>query len=326
MNLTLRAIRRFFPAIIAPLLGLAAPQAAKAQLAPGQLNGLTVTEGLQTKHLAVENLDGRIVLPAVFTQPAGFDTMKVRPVVVMVHGSGPCDMDETVGPNKPFRDLAHALAKEGIASLRYDKRTRVYGTKTEEQGGPLTYDTECVDDACAAIRLARKHGTKVYVLGHSLGGTLAPRIAERSTAPVDGLIFMAGMARPFNEVLREQLDYLATFTPTLDPERVMKQMESALPETYRRSQALYDPLATATALGQMHVLVLQGGHDYQVTKADYDLWRRAFAKNKLARFSFIPDLDHLLRRLPAKAVPADYLKPLPLAADAVTEIVEFVKQ
>ncbi|MDZ7606573.1 MAG: hypothetical protein U5K79_13515 [Cyclobacteriaceae bacterium] len=51
------------------------------------------------------------------------------PIVLFVHGSGPNDRDETIGPNKPFRDIAYGLAEKGIASLRYDKRTFVYGIR-----------------------------------------------------------------------------------------------------------------------------------------------------------------------------------------------------
>ncbi|KLU58747.1 hypothetical protein CEB3_c47640 [Peptococcaceae bacterium CEB3] len=49
------------------------------------------------------------------------------PAVVLVHGSGPADMDESIGANKPFRDIAEALSAKGIAVLRYDKRTKIYG-------------------------------------------------------------------------------------------------------------------------------------------------------------------------------------------------------
>lgn len=49
------------------------------------------------------------------------------PAVVLVHGSGPADMDESIGANKPFRDIAEALSAQGIAVLRYDKRTKIYG-------------------------------------------------------------------------------------------------------------------------------------------------------------------------------------------------------
>lgn len=69
---------------------------------------------------------GEWALPGTLSLPNGAGPF---PAVVLVHGSGPADRDETVGPNKPFRDLAWGLASRGVAVLRYDKRTRVHGHK-----------------------------------------------------------------------------------------------------------------------------------------------------------------------------------------------------
>ena len=69
---------------------------------------------------------GEWALPATLTLPVGTTPV---PAVILVHGSGPNDRDETVGANKPFKDLAVGLASRGIAVLRYDKRTKVYGAK-----------------------------------------------------------------------------------------------------------------------------------------------------------------------------------------------------
>jgi uncharacterized protein len=60
-------------------------------------------------------------LPGTLSLPKGDGPF---PAVILVHGSGPLDRDETIGPNKPFRDLAHGLASRGIAVLRYEKRTK----------------------------------------------------------------------------------------------------------------------------------------------------------------------------------------------------------
>ena len=90
-------------------------------------------------------------LPATFLAPQGVEK---APCVVLIHGSGPNDRDETVGPNKLFRDLADSLAAHGVASLRYDKRTRCYGAASVPAGRSLDYDVEVVDDALSALRLA----------------------------------------------------------------------------------------------------------------------------------------------------------------------------
>src|SRR5581483_16663 len=151
---------------------------------------------------------GEWARPGTLSMPAG----DVAAAVVLVHGSGPNDRDETIGPNKPFRDLAWGLAERGIAVLRYDKRTRVYPGKMA--GNPtMTVREETTADAALAVALLRHHDRidpkNVFVLGHSLGGTLAPRIAADDPL-LAGVIIMAGSTRPLLDVAREQLEYLSS--------------------------------------------------------------------------------------------------------------------
>ena len=156
-------------------------------------------------------------LPGTLTLPkraVGSDVCRV-PCVILVHGSGPHDRDETIGPNKPFRDLAWGLAERGIAVVRYEKRTKAYGAACVPAGRELDYDTEAVDDAVAIVEQVRAlpelASDSVYVLGHSLGGTLAPRIAGRSKG-LAGIIILAGLARPLEDALEEQFYYTSSLT------------------------------------------------------------------------------------------------------------------
>jgi len=82
------------------------------------------TDSFREKEITVGA--GEWTLPATLTTPVGPGPF---PAVVLVHGSGPNDRDETIGPNKPFKDLAGGLASRGIAVLRYEKRTKQYGAK-----------------------------------------------------------------------------------------------------------------------------------------------------------------------------------------------------
>ena len=156
-------------------------------------------------------------LPGTLTLPkraVGSDVCRV-PCVILVHGSGPHDRDETIGPNKPFRDLAWGLAERGIAVVRYEKRTKAYGAACVPAGRELDYDTEAVDDAVAIVEQVRAlpelAPDSVYVLGHSLGGTLAPRIAGRSKG-LAGIIILAGLARSLEDALEEQFYYTSSLT------------------------------------------------------------------------------------------------------------------
>ena len=118
-------------------------------------------------------------LPGTLTLPKGDGPF---PAVILVQGSGPNDRDETVGPNKPFKDLAWGLATNGIAVLRYEKRTKHYSDTIVTMLNNLTVNEETIDDALEAIKLLQATDTintsQIYLLGHSLGAMLAPRSAS----------------------------------------------------------------------------------------------------------------------------------------------------
>ena len=92
------------------------------------------------KETDIQVCTGSFKLPGTLTLPKNGKNL---PVVILVHGSGPNDRDETVGVNKPFRDLAYGLAERGIAVIRYDKRTKVYGADSAPAGKEITFDRQC---------------------------------------------------------------------------------------------------------------------------------------------------------------------------------------
>src|SRR5262249_25909652 len=131
--------------------------------------------------------------------------------VVLVHGSGPHDLDETIGPNRPFRDLAWGLASKGVVVLRYDKRTHSHGGEMTEKD--INVRAEVIDDAVTALALLRQQPdvdpASVFLLGHSLGGCLAPAIAKED-GKLKGVILLSGTIRPMKDVIVDQLTYLAS--------------------------------------------------------------------------------------------------------------------
>ncbi len=142
---------------------------------------------------------GALKLPGTLSIPKSASSV---PGVVLVHGSGPLDRDETIGPNKVFKDLAWGLASRDVAVLRYDKRSFVVPMKDG------TVRDEVIDDARAAVEVLASQPAvdrrRVFVLGHSLGGMLAPRIAEASPN-LAGIIVLAGTTRPLEEVIVDQI-------------------------------------------------------------------------------------------------------------------------
>ncbi len=291
---------------------------------------------------------GRFSLPGTLSTPNGDGPF---PVVVLVHGSGPHDPDETIGPNKPFKDLAWGLASNGVAVLRYMKRTARYGMKSADDPDTFTVNDEIVNDARAAVELAAKQpkidAKRIYVLGHSEGGYVAPRIAD-GDAQIAGIILLAGSERPLEKLVLEQIHYLAGF-PGVAPEEAQKQIAMAeqsakaaenpdlkktdkvsflgadMPASYFLDLRGYDPAATAAKLS-IRILVLQGGRDYQVTSEDFDAWKKALDGHANATFKLYPDLNHIFQTGAGKAVPAEYDKVGHVAPEAVADIADWVKK
>lgn len=290
-------------------------------------------------------------LPGTLTLPkwaVDSGTRKV-PCVILVHGSGPNDRDETAGSNKPFRDLAWGLAERGIAVVRYEKRTKAYGAAFVPAGREPDYDTEAVDDAVAIVEqvkaLPEIAADSIYVLGHSLGGTLAPRIAERSNG-LAGIIILAGLARPLEDALEEQLIYTFSLTDSSASTKVQlaglkQQMANVkklgtdafddkipLPLGQPRSYWLfannYKPVAVASKL-KLPIFVLQGERDYQVTMEDFGLWRSGLLQSKNAFFKSYPRLNHLLQEGSGKSTPFEYNHASPVPVYVMDDIASFVR-
>lgn len=284
-------------------------------------------------------------LPGTLTLPAGSGPF---PGIVVVHGSGPLDRDGTIGPNKPYRDLAVGLASRGIAVLRYDKRTLVHGQKmlSETDG---TVDDEVIDDARAAVALLRTlpeiDDDRVFVLGHSFGGMLAPRIAQ-SVPDLAGLIVMAGATRSIEQALVEQTRYLLMADGLLTDDEKAQLMEveqlagqiRALDDDDRRSTELiagapaaywldlrgYDPTVLA-AQSSLPMLILQGERDYQVTMRDFDRWRRAVDSRANVTLKSYPKLNHLFMAGEGQSLPSEYTVPGNIDAQVIDDIARWIE-
>jgi uncharacterized protein len=154
-------------------------------------------------------VNGDFDLPGTLTLPKGNGPF---PAVVLLQDSGPHDEDETIGPNKPLKDLAWGLASHGIAVYRYMKRTAKYGAKSNADPTKLTVDDEVISDARVAAELLAKQPkidpSRVYLVGLSLGGYLAPRIASGDPR-IAGIVMLAANSRPLEKVLLDAVQYIA---------------------------------------------------------------------------------------------------------------------
>ncbi len=280
--------------------------------APDSLLEEEVVVGEGTKY----PLPGTLTLPKNASGPL--------PAVVLVHGSGPSDRDETVGLAKPFRDLAWGLAEQGIAVLRYDKRTYVHGQSfTPDMLASFTVKDETVDDAVAAAKLLkaddRIDASKVYVVGHSLGGMLAPRI-DADGGDFAGLAILAGSPRTLWEIIADQNAAVIAAMDDGDPAKAAsKALVAAESEKAQAISRLTDEEAKAqTVFGvpayyfkemdsrgadglaaklTKPVLVLQGEADVQVyADKDYVQWQETLKSNDKASFKLYPGLNHFFAK------------------------------
>lgn len=289
---------------------------------------------------------GTLTLPGALCVP---NNVKNPPVVILLAGSGPNDKDESVGPNKPLKDLAIGLASNGIATYRYDKRTLVYAKEISKQMDKFNLNNEVIEDAISAVEMLKKNAdfknSKIYIVGHSLGAMCAPLVARKSKA-VNGIVLLAGNARPLEDLLLEQYNYVfgidsldATEKEEMDTLRkqikILKdpkllktatkdQLPLGLPSFYWQSFTKYNQVLVAKKLKQP-ILVLQGERDYQVTMTDFNLWKQNLSANPKNQFISYPALNHMLMKGEGKSMPSEYEKQGNVDEQIILDIAKWIK-
>ncbi|MGQ0703563.1 MAG: alpha/beta hydrolase family protein [Gemmatimonadales bacterium] len=293
---------------------------------------------------------GPVSLPGTLTIPAGTGPF---PGLIIVHGSGPGDRDLTMGPNpplseiKPYRDLAWGMAQRGIVVLRYDKRSRV--APMSFAGKPFTVNEEAVDDAVSALAILRQQpevrADRTFLIGHSLGGMVAPRIAQRD-GKLAGIVLLAGATRAgVVDQVERQLAYIESvagpdsaavraqrlqLAPLIARIKALTPPDSAdttpilgAPASYYLDLAGYDP-ARAIREVALPLLVLQGLRDYQVTPDQLDDWLTTLGPREHLTVKRYQSLNHLFLLGQGPPSPADYSRPGQVEPQVIADIAAWI--
>jgi dienelactone hydrolase len=287
---------------------------------------------------------GRLAVPGTLTLPRGRGP---QPGVVLLSGGGPFDRDETSGVNRPLKDLAWGLANRGVAVVRFDKVTFTHSHVAVEPG--FTMVDEYVPHAVAAVRLLQQQPTvdpaRVFVLGHSMGGRVAPTVAA-AEASIAGVVILAGDTQPMHHAAVRVVSYLASVNPESIPQAAIDAITrqaalidspdlspatpaADLPFGWPASYWLHlrgdDPVATASALDKP-MLILQGGRDYQVTVQD-DLtgWQKGLAHRPDVMIRVYDADNHMFFPGSGPSTPDEYEPPQHVDPTVVADIAEWLR-
>ena len=298
---------------------------------------ITVGEGTESP------LDGLLTIP---------EGEGPFPAVVFVHGSGASNMDEQIFSLTPFKDLAEGLAERGIASVRYDKRTFVHAKKMTKVS--ITVKEETIDDAILAAKLLKSDPRidpeRVFIVGHSEGAMLAPRI-DAEGGDFRGIIMMAGTSYRLEEIVVRQLSDAGkkggimgaivkledkVFSKKFDglyemPDEEAKKKKFAGNVTLYYFKEMGQKTATDYLLeSDKPALLLQGGMDFQVLPdVDYAKLKDELKDRPNTEFRFYEDLNHLF----VKGIYNDVLKASKeykveqhIGDNVIDDISEFIKK
>lgn len=282
---------------------------------------------------------GKFSMDALMCYPSH---RELFPCVILIPGSGPADMNETIYSNTPFLDIAHFLAKQGIASLRFNKRTFQCGSEMDPN--KITLNEEYVEDVLSAIELLKKNsnidGKRIYLVGHSLGGMILPRILSK-TSDVKGAVFMAANSSRLEDIILKQVLCLNSF-PNDKVVELRSQVENVkkiidgdfdpkvgtplnLPFSYWKDLGLYKPIKMLNKVS-IPMLFVNGGRDYQVPVEELLEWKRNLKNKENVSFKIYPTLSHIFMEGSEKPGPNDYIKKSVVSKDFLNDLSDWIKK
>ncbi len=269
------------------------------------------------------------------------DDTKTCPIALIVPGSGPTDRNgnSAMGlQTNAYKMLSEGLAKNGIATLRFDKRGIGKSKPAMTSESELTFETY-INDVVGWVSLLKsdQRFATIFVLGHSEGSLIGMIAAQQTN--VAGFISVSGVGKSADKLLQEQLktklppQLLHESNKILDSLRIGKTVSNVNPsllslyrpsvQPYMISWIKYDPQKEIGKL-EMPVFIIQGSTDLQVSVDDAKLLSTAKPDAKLL---IIDNMNHVLKDSDSDIQNnmATYSNPaLPLKAGLIDELVHFI--
>lgn len=276
------------------------------------------------------------------------DTFKKYPVVIFIHGSGPNDMDESIGPNKIFKDIAIGLAKYHISTFRYDKRSFSYPESKKDSS--TIYD-ETVDDALNAIEfvkcLPNIDTTSIFFLGHSLGAYVAPYLLNRRPK-IKGALMLGYPSLDMTEVLKFQIySFVKNLDKKMAPEddQFYKEAIAKLNNINNRnfneatpkdSLIFFSSRYWLSILNYNHndearqiqqpVFLLYGSKDDQVNPQNYEFAKKSLEGKKNITISIYNGLNHVFLKTHYQKGEDDYEYPAHVPKYVIKDMAKWIKK
>ena len=282
-------------------------------------------DGVTERYFLLES--GDFSLNAVYTFG---ENEKDAPSVLLIPGSGPADFNESVGALAPFKDIARGLAKCGVNSLRFEKRTCRYPDKITAYAG---LDEEYFIDCDAALAYLRTEGAdEIYLLGHSLGGQIAAAVAKDARA--DGVILFNSSARHIADIAADQYDAMG-----IDSYRPLYEMadeaKAATDETASGKYyfgmsdyylASYNKLDVIGSIKDSNIpfLIVNSRLDRQTFDEDIDLWETELAQSESVTIKIYDDVSHFGYKIDT-VDPASIYRPAPFPDELINDFANFIK-
>ena len=283
---------------------------------------------------------------------------KRRPAVLFVPGSGPMDVDATMGGTKCFKDLAYGLATAGFVTLRMEKPGVAVALK-QVVTKTVTIEDEYITPLCAALKYLAAHPAvdpgQIFLLGGSLGGMVAPRLCQASPVPLAGIVSCAGTSIPLCQTMISQLTYLHEHFPRPKQEDFDKEIEQneailrclekggpksgepdptkdlpiPIPLSYLKDLYDHDPVTVAAKL-DVPMLFVQGKRDWQVGMQDFVRWQTGLEGSKAiekAEWKVYDDVGHVLTVVDEKQHGTfQYDGPAHVKDELVKDVIDFMRR